>query len=69
MDHTQARDTAAERPIHRACLVAGCPCQAGRSVPARRPAFVATAVQRHGESAGQQRLPELAWRFAGIPIA
>lgn len=65
---TQGRD-ATGRPIHRACLVAGCPCRTDGSVSDRRPAHVAAAAAPRGESAGPSRLPELAWRFAGLPVA
>jgi hypothetical protein len=58
-----------ERPIHRACLVAGCPCKAEGSVSARPAALVATVAASNGENIGRLRSPDLAWRFVGLPIA
>jgi hypothetical protein len=67
MDQTsQARTN--ERPIHRACLVAGCPCKADGTVTARQTALSAI-VARSGETAGRHRSPDPAWRFVGLPIA
>jgi hypothetical protein len=67
---TQARsDAAAERPIHRACLVSGCPCKADRIVPSNRTALVAAAAFVIGEADGRDRSPDPAWRFVGLPIA
>jgi hypothetical protein len=67
MDQTsQARTN--ERPIHRACLVAGCPCKADGIVTARQTALSAI-VARSGETAGRYRSPDPAWRFVGLPIA
>ena len=67
MDQTsQARTN--ERPIHRACLVAGCPCKADGAVTARQTALSAIVV-RSGETAGRHRSPDPAWRFVGLPIA
>jgi hypothetical protein len=67
MDQTsQARTN--ERPIHRACLVAGCPCKADSTVSARQTALGAI-VARNGETAGRHRSPDPAWRFVGLPIA
>ena len=65
---TQARTDAAGRPIHRACLVAGCPCKADGIVSTARtaPSAVVAVI---GESAGRDRSPEPAWRFVGLPIA
>jgi hypothetical protein len=58
-----------ERPIHLACLVAGCPCRAERIVPDRRAAVIAAAASVNGKSAGRDRSPDLAWRFVGLPVA
>jgi hypothetical protein len=58
-----------ERPIHRACLVAGCPCKADRTVSVRRIALVATVAASNGETVGRHRSPDPAWRFVGLPIA
>jgi hypothetical protein len=58
-----------ERPIHRACLVAGCPCKADGTVSARQAAFAATMARTNGEHAGRHRSPDPAWRFVGLPIA
>jgi hypothetical protein len=67
---TQARSEAAgERPTHRACLVAGCPCKTDRLVPTNRTAFVAAVAHKLGEAAGRRRSPDPAWRFVGLPIA
>jgi hypothetical protein len=67
MDQTsQARTN--ERPIHRACLIAGCPCKADGIVAARQTALSAIVV-RSGETAGRHRSPDPAWRFVGLPIA
>ena len=69
MDRTSlTRGTStADRPVHRACLVAGCPCRAGGDVSERRTASAVTT--RRGDTAGQMRLPNPAWRFVGLPIA
>jgi hypothetical protein len=64
---SQARTN--ERPIHRACLVAGCPCKAERTVSARPIALAAVVAASNGETAGRHRSPDLAWRFVGLPIA
>jgi hypothetical protein len=64
---SQARTN--ERPIHRACLVAGCPCKAERTVSARPTAIAAAAATTNGETVGRHRSPDLAWRFVGLPIA
>ena len=61
--------TAAERPIHLACLVTGCPCKADRNVPTRRTAIAAAMARTNGKTAGYGRLPEPTWRFVGLPIA
>ena len=58
-----------ERPIHRACLVAGCPCKAEGSLSARPVALVATTAASNGVIVGRHRSPDLAWRFVGLPIA
>ncbi|HSL33605.1 MAG TPA: hypothetical protein VK871_08145 [Candidatus Limnocylindrales bacterium] len=58
-----------ERPIHLACLVAGCPCRAERIVPTRSVAVIGVAASANGKSAGQDRSPEPAWRFVGLPVA
>ena len=63
---SQAR--ANERPIHRACLVAGCPCKADGIVSARHTSLIA-GVARTGETTGRHRSPDPAWRFVGLPIA
>ena len=39
-----------ERPIHRACLVAGCPCKAERTVSARPTAVAAAVAATTGET-------------------
>jgi len=57
-----------ERPIHRACLVAGCPCKADGIVSARQTPLIA-AVARTGETTSRHRSPDLTWRFVGLPIA
>jgi hypothetical protein len=67
MDQSSKARTA-ERPIHRACLVAGCPCKADSTVPARHTSLVA-AVARTGETVGRHRSPDPTWRFVGLPIA
>jgi hypothetical protein len=67
MDQTSPARTN-ERPIHRACLVAGCPCKADGTVSARQTALAAI-VARKGETAGRHRSPDPAWRFVGLPIA
>lgn len=69
MDHrTQAHTDAPGRPIHRACLVAGCPCKADGIVSTARTAPLAV-VAVIGETAGRHRSPNPAWRFVGLPIA
>ena len=57
-----------ERPIHRACLVAGCHCKADGIVPARHASLIAVAA-RTGETTGRHRSPDPTWRFVGLPIA
>jgi hypothetical protein len=57
-----------ERPIHRACLVVGCPCKADSTVPARHTSLIA-AVARTGMAVGRHRSPDPTWRFVGLPIA
>jgi len=70
MDRTlKARIDADPRPTHRACLVAGCSCQAARSVPSRRPALIAALAGITGETAGRERSPDPAWRFVGLLVA
>ena len=64
---SQARTN--ERPIHRACLVAGCPCKADGSVSARQSAIVAGLARSNGAIAGRHRSPDPTWRFVGLPIA
>jgi hypothetical protein len=64
---SQARTN--ERPIHRACLVAGCPCKADGSVAARHTSLVAVVARSTGGTAGRYRSPDPAWRFVGLPIA
>jgi hypothetical protein len=64
----QARTDATERPIHRACLVAGCPCKAD-NVSTGRTARLAVVARTIGETAGRHRSPDPAWRFVGLPIA
>ena len=68
MDQSSKANTN-ERPIHRACLVAGCPCKAEGSLSARPVALVATTAASNGEIVGRHRSPDLAWRFVGLPIA
>jgi len=68
MDQT-AKAQANVRPIHRACLVPGCPCKAERTVSARQVALVAAVAASNGETAGRHRSPDPAWRFVGLPIA
>jgi hypothetical protein len=68
MDQTSTARTN-ERPIHRACLVAGCPCKADGIVPARQTALAAIVARSNGETAGRYRSPDPAWRFVGLPIA
>jgi hypothetical protein len=57
-----------ERPIHRACLVAGCPCKAESTVPDRHASLIAV-VARSREASGRHRSPDPTWRFVGLPIA
>jgi len=57
-----------ERPIHRACLVAGCPCRADAAVSRRHSSLIAV-VAPIGEAAGRHRSPDPTWRFVGLPIA
>ena len=68
MDQTSAARTN-ERPIHRACVVAGCPCKADGIVPARQTALGAIVARSNGGTAGRHRSPDPAWRFVGLPIA
>jgi hypothetical protein len=68
MDQSSAARTN-ERPIHRACLVAGCPCKADGIVSARHSSLGALVTRSTGETAGRHRSPDLAWRFVGLPIA
>ena len=58
-----------ERPIHRACLVAGCPCKADGIVSTRPTAIVAAAARSTGETVSRHRSPDPAWRFVGLPVA
>jgi hypothetical protein len=66
---TQARTDAAARPIHRACLVAGCPCKTDGIVSTARTATFGVVTRAIGETAGRHRSPDPAWRFVGLPIA
>ncbi len=66
---TQARTDAAARPIHRACLVAGCPCKADVIVATAHTAAFGVVARVIGETAGRHRSPDPAWRFVGLPIA
>jgi len=68
MDQTSPARTN-ERPIHRACLVAGCPCKADTTVSARPTALAAIVARSNGGTAGRHRSPDPAWRFVGLPIA
>ena len=67
MDQTSTARTN-ERPIHRACLVAGCPCKADGIVSARHTSLIAV-VARTAETTGRHRSPDPTWRFVGLPIA
>jgi hypothetical protein len=58
-----------ERPIHRACLVAGCHCKAEGGLSARPAALVATVAASNGAIIGRHRSPDPTWRFVGLPIA
>ena len=67
MDQSSKANTN-ERPIHRACLVAGCPCKAEETVPDRHASLIAV-VARSREASGRYRSPDPTWRFVGLPIA
>jgi hypothetical protein len=61
------RTETAGRPIHRACVVAGCPCQPGDAIAGRA---VASAPRRSGSTArvtGSTSV-DVAWRTVGLPI-
>ena len=47
MDQTSTARTN-ERPIHRACVVAGCPCKSDGVVPARQTALAAIVARGNG---------------------
>jgi len=51
------------RPAHRGCLVAGCPCKDPRIVSHRRAAFFAALAERQGETADRLIAPDPAWRL------
>jgi len=68
MDQTSKANTN-ERPIHRACLVVGCPCMADGIATGRKIALAAMGARTSGETAGRHRSPDPAWRFVGLPIA
>jgi len=57
-----------ERPIHRACLVAGCPCKADQ-VSNRQAELLPAVARGITETVRRHRSPDLAWRFVGLPIA
>ena len=63
MDQTSTARTN-ERPIHRACVVAGCPCKADGIVLARQTALAAIVARSNGGTAGRHRLPDPAWRLS-----
>jgi hypothetical protein len=54
------------RPIHHACLVAGCLCRADANGPARIGAIV-PAVARAAETS--RAALDRTWRFVGLPVA
>jgi hypothetical protein len=58
-----------ERPIHRACLVAGCPCKADQVASIRQAGILPAVARGIGETVGRHRSPDPAWRFVGLPIA
>jgi len=64
---SQARTN--ERPIHRACLVVGCPCKADQVVSIRPTVLMPAVARGTGETVGRHRSPDPAWRFVGLPIA
>lgn len=65
---TKDRDDLA-RPVHRSCLVAGCPCKDARIVSNRRAAFFAARARLAGETADRVIAADPAWRFVGIAVA
>ena len=54
------------RPIHRACVVAGCPCRPGDTI-AGRGARVGAANRSAARMTGSTSV-DVAWRTVGLPI-
>ena len=61
-----------DRPIHRACVVAGCWCGSTTTAGARsvRTAFDPGPAPRQtrGFAAGSTNLTDIAWRCVGLPV-
>jgi hypothetical protein len=61
--HTEA----VGRPIHRACVVAGCPCQPGDAIASRAARLGASPKRPITRSSGSAAV-DIAWRTVGLPI-
>jgi hypothetical protein len=55
------------RPIHRACVVAGCPCQPGDAIAGRAARFGAATKRSTARVTGSTSV-DVAWRTVGLPI-
>ena len=55
------------RPIHRACVVAGCPCQPDDAMTGRG-ARSGAATKRPATRASGSTTVDVAWRTVGLPI-
>jgi hypothetical protein len=61
------RTETAGRPIHRACVVAGCPCQPGDANAARAARVGAVPKRSMTRGTGSTSV-DVAWRTVGLPI-
>jgi len=64
---TAGRTENVGRPIHRACVVAACPCQPGDAI-ATRDARLGAAQKRSAARTASPTSVDVAWRTVGLPI-
>jgi hypothetical protein len=60
-----------DRPIHRACVVAGCWCGSTNTAgarPANTSSERGSARPTRGLDAGSTNLTDIAWRSVGLPV-
>jgi hypothetical protein len=61
------RTETAGRPIHRACVVTGCPCQPGDAIAGRAARGGAASKRSTNRVTGSTSV-DVAWRTVGLPI-